>query len=102
MTESNNSQPQISLTSSSYFSTKKFIIIIFLILGLSNLFFLNLFYEQKKFFGELRLHDENENPLTTNITNISITILSNDDVSIHVFSIDLFFLLKKYIYIYLN
>ncbi|CAB4402589.1 unnamed protein product [Rhizophagus irregularis] len=74
MVENNNikiTQNQISFTSS-YFFTKKFIIIVFFILGLSNLLF-NLFYGQKNLFGELKLENE------TSPSNIPTPILSNDN-----------------------
>ncbi|CAB5394125.1 unnamed protein product [Rhizophagus irregularis] len=74
MVDNNNikiTQNQISFTSS-YFFTKKFIIIVFFILGLSNLLF-NLFYGQKNLFGELKLENE------TSPSNIPTPILSNDN-----------------------
>lgn len=80
MIENNNikiTQNQISFIS--YLFTKKFIIIVFFILGLSNLLF-NLFYGQKNLYDELKLYDENE----TSTSNIPTTILSNDNVSIKV------------------
>uniref|UniRef100_U9T8Z5 Uncharacterized protein n=1 Tax=Rhizophagus irregularis (strain DAOM 181602 / DAOM 197198 / MUCL 43194) TaxID=747089 RepID=U9T8Z5_RHIID len=74
MVDNNNikiTQNQISFTSS-YFFTKKFIIIVFFILGLSNLLFI-LFYGQKNLFGELKLENE------TSPSNIPTPILSNDN-----------------------